>query len=96
MIPGTDPISDRESSNLCEDFSQLGLGPQKSVDPKDIARRLNETKRERARFIHDFIKPLKEELEKRGFNFDIYGRPKSIYSIYLMHYSNYFPDYSIL
>lgn len=49
---------------------------------RDIARRLSETKRERARFIHDFIKPLKEELEKRGFIFDIYGRPKSIYSIY--------------
>lgn len=49
---------------------------------KDIARKLNETRRERTRFIHDFIKPLKEELEKRGFSFDIYGRPKSIYSIY--------------
>jgi GTP pyrophosphokinase len=49
---------------------------------KEIARKLNETKRERARFIHDFIKPLKEELERRGFHFDIYGRPKSIYSIY--------------
>lgn len=57
----------------------------KHTDPdlyKDIARRLSETKRERTRFIHDFIKPLKEELEKREFNFDIYGRPKSIYSIY--------------
>ncbi|HWB65100.1 MAG TPA: TGS domain-containing protein, partial [Chitinophagales bacterium] len=49
---------------------------------REIARKLNETKRERTRFIHDFIKPLKEELEKRGFSFDIYGRPKSIYSIY--------------
>ncbi len=49
---------------------------------KEIARKLNETKRERTKFIHDFIRPLKEELEKRGFNFDIYGRPKSIYSIF--------------
>ena len=49
---------------------------------KEIARKLNETKRERAKFINDFIKPLKEELEKRGFVFDIYGRPKSIFSIY--------------
>jgi GTP pyrophosphokinase len=49
---------------------------------KDIARKLNETKRERTKFIYDFIKPLKEELEKRDFAFDIYGRPKSIYSIY--------------
>jgi len=49
---------------------------------KDIARKLNETKRERTKFIYDFIKPLKEELEKRGFAFEIYGRPKSIFSIY--------------
>ena len=49
---------------------------------KDIARKLNETKRERTKFIFDFIKPLKEELEKRDFVFDIYGRPKSIFSIY--------------
>src|ERR1700741_769039 len=48
---------------------------------KQIARKLNETKRERTKFIHDFIKPLKDELEKRGFIFDIYGRPKSIFSI---------------
>src|SRR5579863_1310290 len=39
---------------------------------KDIARKLNETKRERTKFIADFIQPLKQELEKRGFNFDIY------------------------
>ena len=49
---------------------------------RDIAQKLQEKKKERAKFIADFIKPLKEELEKRGFNFDIYGRPKSIYSIY--------------
>jgi len=49
---------------------------------KDIARKLSETKRERTKFINDFIKPIKELLEKRDFNFEIYGRPKSIYSIY--------------
>ncbi len=49
---------------------------------RDIAQKLQEKKKERTKFIHDFIKPLKEELEKRGFHFDIYGRPKSIYSIY--------------
>lgn len=49
---------------------------------KDIAQRLTDKKRERSKFVHDFIKPLKDELEKRGFHFDIYGRPKSIYSIY--------------
>ncbi|MBX2902949.1 MAG: bifunctional (p)ppGpp synthetase/guanosine-3',5'-bis(diphosphate) 3'-pyrophosphohydrolase [Chitinophagales bacterium] len=57
----------------------------KYTDPdmyRDIAKKLAETKRERTKFINDFIRPLKGELEKRGFNFTIYGRPKSIFSIY--------------
>lgn len=49
---------------------------------KEIATKLNETKRERSKFINDFIRPLKETLEKRGFDFEIYGRPKSIFSIF--------------
>lgn len=49
---------------------------------KEIATKLAETKRERSKFINDFIRPLKEVLEKRGFEFDIYGRPKSIFSIF--------------
>ena len=49
---------------------------------KEIARRLAETKRERTKFINDFIKPIKDLLDKKDFAFDIYGRPKSIFSIY--------------
>jgi len=48
----------------------------------DIARKLKETKAERDKFIEDFIKPLKEKLTAQGFKFRIFGRPKSIYSIY--------------
>lgn len=47
-----------------------------------IANGLKETKRERTRYINEFIKPIKEELTKMGLNFDIYGRPKSINSIW--------------
>ena len=49
---------------------------------KDIAQRLSETKRERSRYINEFIRPLKEKLESANLNFDIYGRPKSIHSIW--------------
>src|SRR6186713_575749 len=48
---------------------------------KEIARKLAETKKERSRYINEFIKPLKEKLEKSGFDFEIYGRPKHIHSI---------------
>ena len=49
---------------------------------KFIAQKLNDTKRERSRYINDFIKPIKEKLDKTGFDFEIFGRPKSIHSIW--------------
>jgi GTP diphosphokinase / guanosine-3',5'-bis(diphosphate) 3'-diphosphatase len=49
---------------------------------KDIAQKLIDTKRERNRFINEFIKPLKEKIELTGIKSDIYGRPKSIHSIW--------------
>jgi GTP pyrophosphokinase len=62
-----------------EDLSMKYLEPEAY---KDIARRLSETKRERSRYINEFIRPLKEKLDAAGFNFEIYGRPKSIHSIW--------------
>lgn len=49
---------------------------------KEIARKLAETKKERTRFINEFIKPIREKLEKANLNGEIYGRPKSIHSIW--------------
>jgi GTP pyrophosphokinase len=62
-----------------EDLSMKYLEPEAY---KEIARKLAETKRERTRYINEFIKPLKEKLEKASFDFEIYGRPKSIHSIW--------------
>src|SRR3954468_19205706 len=62
-----------------EDLSMKYLEPQ---EYKDIARKLSETKRERTRYINEFIKPLKEKLQNGNFDFEIYGRPKSIHSIW--------------
>ena len=49
---------------------------------KEIARKLSETKRERSRYINEFIRPVRERLDKAGFQYEIYGRPKSIHSIW--------------
>ena len=49
---------------------------------RTIAQKLNDTKRERTRYINDFIRPIKEKLEKSNIEFEIYGRPKSIHSIW--------------
>lgn len=62
-----------------EDLSMKYLEPEAY---KEIARKLAETKRERTRYINEFIKPIREKLEKANFKFEIYGRPKSIHSIW--------------
>jgi GTP diphosphokinase / guanosine-3',5'-bis(diphosphate) 3'-diphosphatase len=49
---------------------------------KEIAKKLAETKRERTRYINEFIRPIKEKLEKGNYKFEIQGRPKSIHSIW--------------
>ncbi|MGB4774782.1 MAG: bifunctional (p)ppGpp synthetase/guanosine-3',5'-bis(diphosphate) 3'-pyrophosphohydrolase [Daejeonella sp.] len=49
---------------------------------KFIARQLNEKKTERENFIKDFIGPIDEILQEQGLIADLYGRPKSIHSIW--------------
>ena len=49
---------------------------------KFIAKQLNEKKAERERFIRDFINPINEILKEQGLDAEIYGRPKSIHSIW--------------
>lgn len=49
---------------------------------KEIAKKLNETKRSRDQYIVEFIEPVKKRLQEAGFKFDIKGRTKSIYSIW--------------
>mgnify|MGYP003575087840 CR=1 FL=1 len=48
----------------------------------EISKGLTETKRDRTRYINEFIRPIKEELKMNGFDFEIYGRPKAIHSIW--------------
>ncbi|TDH19822.1 bifunctional (p)ppGpp synthetase/guanosine-3',5'-bis(diphosphate) 3'-pyrophosphohydrolase [Segetibacter sp. 3557_3] len=62
-----------------EDLSMKYMEPDTY---KDIAQKLAETKRERSRYINEFIRPIKEKLDRGHFNFEIYGRPKSIHSIW--------------
>lgn len=48
----------------------------------NIARRLNETKRQRDAYIAAFIAPVKKKLQEAGLRFSIKGRTKSISSIW--------------
>lgn len=62
-----------------EDLAMKYLEPEKY---KEIAKKLSETKRDRTRYINEFIKPIKDKLEKNHFKFEIQGRPKNIHSIW--------------
>lgn len=47
-----------------------------------IAQKLAETKKERTKYINEFVRPLKDKLNLIDLNYEIFGRPKSIHSIW--------------
>ncbi len=67
--------------NIKTEMEDLSMKYMESETYKSIAKKLQDTKRERTRYINDFIKPLKDKLQKTDLDFEIYGRPKSIHSI---------------
>jgi GTP pyrophosphokinase len=69
-------------NNIKTELEDLGLKYTNSEGYYDIAVKLQETEPERKRFVQKFIEPLKEILGEQGFKFKIFGRPKSIFSIY--------------
>lgn len=77
------PLAHRLGLNAIKtELEDLGLKYTNNEAYYDIAVKLKETEPERKKFITKFIEPLKEILTEQGFNFKIYGRPKSIFSIY--------------
>ena len=68
--------------NIKTEMEDLSMKYMEPDNYRYIAQKLDNTKRERTRYINDFIRPLKDKLQKGGFNYQIYGRPKSIHSIW--------------
>ena len=64
-----------EYQDLCMKVTERG-------SYNEIAKKLQTTKRERDRYVNEFIKPLKIHLDGLKIPYRITGRPKSIYSIY--------------
>ncbi len=62
-----------------EDLAMKYLEPETY---KEIARKLAETKKERTRYINEFVKPLDDKLANADLEYEIFGRPKSIHSIW--------------
>lgn len=65
--------------------SELEDLSMKYTDPdtyKFIAKKLNEKKAEREKFVIAFVTPIKEILEEQDIRAEVFGRPKSIHSIW--------------
>ena len=49
---------------------------------KMVTSKINDTKDNRNKFIRNFIKPIRSEIDRLGYAYEIIGRPKSVYSIW--------------
>lgn len=63
------------------ELEDLSIKYTESRDYRTIATKLSDTKLGRNKFIKSFIEPVKKRLDAAGFDYEIKGRPKSIFSI---------------
>ncbi len=64
------------------ELEDLWLKRSRPETYRDIAQKLDETKRDREKFIADFIAPIKTALDLAKIECEVKGRPKSIHSIW--------------
>lgn len=64
------------------ELEDLALKYKEPEQYGEITSKLTKTKAVRTRFINKFIFPIGKALENEGFNFEIKGRTKSVYSIW--------------
>ncbi len=64
-----------EFQDLCMKINE----PQQYLE---VAKKLQESKQERTRYINEFLKPINDALSEIGFPYRTIGRPKSIHSIW--------------
>ncbi|MEN8839345.1 MAG: RelA/SpoT family protein [Flavobacteriales bacterium] len=77
------PLAHRLGLNAVKtELEDLALKFKEPETYTEISLKLRKSQEIRARFISQFISPLKKELDKTGLDYTIKGRPKSVYSIY--------------
>jgi GTP pyrophosphokinase len=67
--------------NIKTELEDLGLKYTEPEVYNDILNKMKESKEEQDAYIKEISKVLKSSLDKEGLNYDIKGRPKSIFSI---------------
>ena len=68
--------------NIKSELENLAMKFTEKEIYKDIIKKLKNTTVKRQRFIKKFISPIEKELDEQGFDYEIKGRPKSVYSIW--------------
>ncbi|MFI5140975.1 MAG: RelA/SpoT family protein [Bacteroidia bacterium] len=77
------PLAHRLGLNAIKtELEDLGLKFTHTEAYDEIIEKLEESEPERKKFIQKFIEPIKDILKEQGFKCKIYGRPKSVFSIY--------------
>jgi len=77
------PLAHRRGLNSMKSkLEDLSMKYMEQETYKYIAHRLNEKKTERERYVENFVNPIKEILHEQGLTAHVYGRPKSIHSIW--------------
>lgn len=64
------------------EFQDICMSIQEPEAYQEIKTKLKDSEEERAKYIEEFIAPLKREIDKLGVKYRILGRVKSIYSIH--------------
>jgi len=67
--------------NIKTELEDLGLKYTEPEVYNDIAEKMQESKEEQDAYITSFSKVIEKSLNKEGLNYEIKGRPKSIFSI---------------
>ncbi|WP_370391420.1 bifunctional (p)ppGpp synthetase/guanosine-3',5'-bis(diphosphate) 3'-pyrophosphohydrolase [uncultured Winogradskyella sp.] len=67
--------------NIKTELEDLGLKYTEPEVYNDILEKMKESKEEQDAYIKSFSKVIEESLNKEGINYEIKGRPKSIFSI---------------
>lgn len=68
--------------SIKSEFEDLSLKYIHPEEYAEITQGLRDAKRDRELYIERVIAPLKQRLEENGFEFEIYGRSKNLYSIF--------------
>ncbi|WP_299112727.1 bifunctional (p)ppGpp synthetase/guanosine-3',5'-bis(diphosphate) 3'-pyrophosphohydrolase [uncultured Winogradskyella sp.] len=67
--------------NIKTELEDLGLKYTQPEIYNDILSKIEDSKEEQSTYIKDFSKVIKNSLDKEGLEYEIKGRPKSIFSI---------------